>query len=150
MCSFIVLMPSVRFYNVNSHENKEKPLNEKVCPNFWLVVCDTNRLVNPYSTCSRPGWPTLVFCLNNTLSGWKISYILWTNRNIRIGNIEAVCTSLLFKCRWSQPTTCKQFSCFLEIDFKPNFSGNRSIFTADKQKAAYTLFNPCFHREEMT
>ena len=24
MCSFIVLMPSVRIYNVNSHENKEK------------------------------------------------------------------------------------------------------------------------------
>ena len=29
---------SVRIYYVNSHENKEKPLNEKVCPNFWLVV----------------------------------------------------------------------------------------------------------------
>ena len=38
VCSFIVLMPSVRIYNVNSHENKEKTLNEKVCPNFWLVV----------------------------------------------------------------------------------------------------------------
>ena len=46
MCSFIVLMPSVRIYNVNSRENKEKPLNEKMCPNFWLVVyilgCKTN------------------------------------------------------------------------------------------------------------
>ena len=31
-------MPSVRMYNVNSHENKEKPLHEKVCQNFWLVV----------------------------------------------------------------------------------------------------------------
>ena len=31
-------MLSVRIYNVNSHENEEKKLNEKVCPNFWLVV----------------------------------------------------------------------------------------------------------------
>ena len=31
------MMPSVRIYNVNSHENKEEPLNE-VCPNFSLVV----------------------------------------------------------------------------------------------------------------
>jgi len=38
MCSFIVLMPSVRIYNVNSHENKENALNEKVCPNFWPVL----------------------------------------------------------------------------------------------------------------
>ena len=30
----IVVMSSVRIYNVNSHENKGKPLNEKVCPNF--------------------------------------------------------------------------------------------------------------------
>lgn len=30
MCSFIVLMPSVRIYHVNSHENKEHPLNKKV------------------------------------------------------------------------------------------------------------------------
>ena len=35
---FIVLMPSVRIYNVNSHENKEETLNERVCPNFWLVM----------------------------------------------------------------------------------------------------------------
>ena len=27
-------MPSVRIYNVNSHENKEKTLNEKACSNF--------------------------------------------------------------------------------------------------------------------
>lgn len=32
MCSIIVLMLSVRIYN--SHENKEKALNEKVCANF--------------------------------------------------------------------------------------------------------------------
>ena len=38
MCLLIVVMPLVRIYNVNSHENKEKTLNEKVCPNFWLVV----------------------------------------------------------------------------------------------------------------
>ena len=37
MCSFIVLMPSVRIYNVNSHENKENTLNEKVCPNFTCI-----------------------------------------------------------------------------------------------------------------
>ena len=40
MHSFIVLMLSVRIYNVNSHENKEKTLNEKMCPKFWLVVYD--------------------------------------------------------------------------------------------------------------
>ena len=34
----LVLMPSVRIYNVNSHENKENALNEKVCPNFWPVL----------------------------------------------------------------------------------------------------------------
>lgn len=43
MCSFIhsfiiILMPSVRIYTVNSHENKEEPLNEEVCLNVWLVV----------------------------------------------------------------------------------------------------------------
>ena len=31
-------MPSVKIYNIDGNENKEKPLNEKVCPNFWLVV----------------------------------------------------------------------------------------------------------------
>uniref|UniRef100_A0A672YUR6 Leucine rich repeat containing 69 n=1 Tax=Sphaeramia orbicularis TaxID=375764 RepID=A0A672YUR6_9TELE len=38
MCSFIVLMPSVRIYNENSHENKENAMNEKVCPNFWPLT----------------------------------------------------------------------------------------------------------------
>ena len=38
MCSFIVLMASVRIYNVNSHENEGKALNEKVCLNFWPVL----------------------------------------------------------------------------------------------------------------
>nr|XP_061825742.1 basic salivary proline-rich protein 4-like [Nerophis lumbriciformis] len=33
---FLLLMPSVTIYNVNSHENKENALNEeKVCPNIW-------------------------------------------------------------------------------------------------------------------
>ena len=38
MCSFIVLIPSVRIHNVNGDENKENTLNEKVCPNFWPVL----------------------------------------------------------------------------------------------------------------
>ena len=29
MCSFVVLMPSVRIYNVNSHENKEKNIKSE-------------------------------------------------------------------------------------------------------------------------
>ena len=35
MCSFIVLMSSILICNVEKYLNKEKPLNEKVCPNFW-------------------------------------------------------------------------------------------------------------------
>ena len=38
MCYFIVLLSSLLFYNVENSTNKEKPLNEKVCPNFWLVL----------------------------------------------------------------------------------------------------------------
>ena len=42
MCSFIVLMPLVWISNVDKMKNimkiKKKTLNEKVCPNFWLVV----------------------------------------------------------------------------------------------------------------
>ena len=38
MCYFIVLMSSLLFYNVENILNKEKPLNEYVCPNFWPVV----------------------------------------------------------------------------------------------------------------
>lgn len=45
MCSFIVFMPSVRMCNVNGHENKENPLNEKVCPNkeasLWKMKFST-------------------------------------------------------------------------------------------------------------
>ena len=37
MCSFIVLMPSVRIYNVNK-ENEGNAMDEKVCPNFWPVL----------------------------------------------------------------------------------------------------------------
>lgn len=33
MCSFIVIMPSVRIYNVKSHKIKENALNEKLYPN---------------------------------------------------------------------------------------------------------------------
>lgn len=35
MCSVIVWMSSVLIYNV---ENKQKPLNEKLCPNFSVVL----------------------------------------------------------------------------------------------------------------
>ena len=34
MCYFLVLMSLLLFYNV---ENKDKPLDEYVCANFWLV-----------------------------------------------------------------------------------------------------------------
>jgi hypothetical protein len=34
MCYFIVLMSSLLFYNVEHSKNKEKPLNELMCPNF--------------------------------------------------------------------------------------------------------------------
>lgn len=37
-CSFIVLMPSVRIYDVNSRDHKEKTVNEKACPNFSMLV----------------------------------------------------------------------------------------------------------------
>ena len=31
-------MSSLLFYNVENIKHKEKPLNEQVCPNFWLEV----------------------------------------------------------------------------------------------------------------
>ena len=34
MCYFIVLLSSLQFYNVEYSKNKDKPLNELVCPNF--------------------------------------------------------------------------------------------------------------------
>ena len=37
-CYFIVLISSVSFYNVENSPNKEKPLNEQVCPNYWMVL----------------------------------------------------------------------------------------------------------------
>ena len=52
MCSFIVLMPSVRIYNINSHENEGKTLNEKVCLNVWPVLYVT--LLNP--TADQKSW----------------------------------------------------------------------------------------------
>ena len=52
MCSVIVLMPSVRIYNVHSHENKEMPLSEKVCPNFWLVVYVSWNIFSHSFSCS--------------------------------------------------------------------------------------------------
>ena len=39
MCYLIVSMSSLLFYNVEHSKNKEKPLNEEVCPNLWLVLC---------------------------------------------------------------------------------------------------------------
>jgi hypothetical protein len=38
VCSFIVLMSSLLSYNIEDRKNKEKPLNEWVCLNFWLVL----------------------------------------------------------------------------------------------------------------
>ena len=38
MCYFIVLMSSLLFYNVENSKNKEKPLNEWLFPNFWMVL----------------------------------------------------------------------------------------------------------------
>ena len=38
MCYYIALMSSLLFYIVEPSKNKENPLNEKVCPNFWLVL----------------------------------------------------------------------------------------------------------------
>ena len=38
MCYFIVVMSSLLFYNIENSKNKEKPLKELVCPNFWLVL----------------------------------------------------------------------------------------------------------------
>ena len=46
MCSFMVVMSSVRIYNINSLENKT--IKWEVSPNFWLVV---------YMTCT---WCTCV------------------------------------------------------------------------------------------
>ena len=43
MCSVIVLMSSLLFYNVENRKNKENPLNEEVCPNFGLVLYQTNQ-----------------------------------------------------------------------------------------------------------
>ena len=31
-------MSTVFIYNVKNYKNREKPLNEKVYPNFWLVL----------------------------------------------------------------------------------------------------------------
>ena len=38
MCYLIVLMSSLLFYNIENSQNKEKPLNESVCPKLWLVL----------------------------------------------------------------------------------------------------------------
>lgn len=38
MCYFIDLMSSVLYYNAESSRNKENPLNEFVCPNYWPIL----------------------------------------------------------------------------------------------------------------
>jgi heme/copper-type cytochrome/quinol oxidase subunit 2 len=38
VCYFIVLIYSLLFYNVENSKNKEKPLNESVCPNLSGTV----------------------------------------------------------------------------------------------------------------
>ena len=38
MSYFIGLMSSLLFYNVENNQNKENPLSEYVCSNFWLVL----------------------------------------------------------------------------------------------------------------
>lgn len=47
LCSFIVLMSPAWVWNVES--NKDKPLNQKVCPNSWLELYDCNGLTNCWS-----------------------------------------------------------------------------------------------------
>lgn len=51
MCLFIFLMPSVKIYNVNSHENRENALNE-VSTNYWPL---------PYFNYSLKCWLYLAY-----------------------------------------------------------------------------------------
>ena len=67
---FHTFLPSVRIYNVNSHENKkETQLNEKVCPNFWPVLYITHKIAKStdHSTSLKSDYKrcTLVKCVNN-------------------------------------------------------------------------------------
>ena len=53
MCFFIVLMSSILICNVETILNKEKPLNEKVCPNFRLVLYVNSNLSMTFLILSR-------------------------------------------------------------------------------------------------
>ena len=79
MCYFIVLMSSLLFYNVENSTNKEKPLNESVCPNcVYMYIC---RLLcqpsinSPDSRC-WPGLNSLLCTPWNTLVSGLVTIVV--------------------------------------------------------------------------
>ena len=59
MCLFVVVMPSIRIHDVNSHEKKENTLKEKVISIFWPVVYVKPMLCSRAYRCKSATFPSV-------------------------------------------------------------------------------------------